>query len=72
MRTGLYRRTKRYKQMAGFERTVFDKEADTKVLLITDTQQEQFQKYYETPDDRFHLLPPGISRDRARDGAAPG
>lgn len=67
MRTGLYRRTKRYKQMAGFERVVFDKDADTKVLLITDTQQEQFQKYYETPDERFHLLPPGVSRDRARD-----
>ena len=67
MRTGLYRRTKRYKQMSGFERIVFDKDADTKILLITDTQQEQFQQYYDTPDERFHLLPPGVSRDRARD-----
>lgn len=66
MRTVLYRWTKRYKQMAGYERAVFSKESDTEILLITGTQQEQFQHYYDTPAERFHLLPPGVSRDRAR------
>ncbi len=66
MRTALYRRTKRYKQMAEYERAVFNKESDTEILLITDTQQEQFQQYYDTQERRFHLLPPGVSRDRAR------
>jgi len=69
MRTGLYRRTKRYRQMAGYERVVFSRDSSTEILLITDTQQEQFQKYYQTQDKRFHLLSPGVSRDRARGDA---
>jgi UDP-glucose:(heptosyl)LPS alpha-1,3-glucosyltransferase len=66
MRTPVYRLTRRYKQMSGFERLVFDKEQETEVLLLTEVQKEQFQKYYDTPDRRFHLLPPGVSRDRMR------
>lgn len=66
MRTPVYRLTRRYKQMSGFERQVFDKDEDTEVLLLTEVQRKQFQKYYDTPDRRFHLLPPGVSQDRAR------
>ena len=66
MRTPVYRLTRRYKQMSGFEREVFEKDAETQVLLITQAQGEQFQRYYDTPNERLHLLPPGVSRDRMR------
>jgi UDP-glucose:(heptosyl)LPS alpha-1,3-glucosyltransferase len=39
-------------------------EARTEILLISPLQKPLFQKYYATPDERFHLLPPGIARDR--------
>ena len=65
-RAPLYRQTRRYRLFSRFERSVFGAGADTDVLLITDQQRAQFQKYYATPDERLHLLPPGISRDRCR------
>ena len=66
MRTPLYRRTVRYKIMSRFERAVFAEDGNTQVMLIAPSQREQFQAYYHTPDDRLHLLPPGVSQDRAR------
>jgi UDP-glucose:(heptosyl)LPS alpha-1,3-glucosyltransferase len=33
-------------------------------MLIATPQQALFMKYYGTPPERFHLLPPGISPDR--------
>jgi UDP-glucose:(heptosyl)LPS alpha-1,3-glucosyltransferase len=32
--------------------------------MISPLQKPLFQQYYETADERFHLLPPGIARDR--------
>jgi UDP-glucose:(heptosyl)LPS alpha-1,3-glucosyltransferase len=32
--------------------------------MISGLQQPLFMKYYDTPAERFHLLPPGISPDR--------
>ena len=66
LRTPLYRLTYRYRLFSRFERAVFGEDADTDILLITDQQRRQFQKYYETPDSRLHLLPPGVSADRCR------
>ena len=68
MRTAMYRRTERYRVMSEFEREVFGKDSDTSVLLIAQSQREQFQRYYQTPDSRITMLPPGVSRDRARQG----
>ena len=66
MRTAFYRRTERYRVMSEFEHAVFDTNRATQIMLIADSQREQFQKYYGTPDKRLHMLPPGVSRDRAR------
>jgi len=66
MRTPLYRRTRRYKIMSSFENAVFAEEAKTRIMLIAPAQKAQFQQYYHTPDERLHLLPPGVSQDRAR------
>ena len=61
-----YRRSARYRTFAAFEQAVFDPAKQTQVMLITKDQQRDFQHYYETPSSRFHLLPPGVNRDRLR------
>jgi UDP-glucose:(heptosyl)LPS alpha-1,3-glucosyltransferase len=64
LRAPLYRFTPRYRLFSSFEHAVFDPESDVTTLLITEQQKAQFQKFYATPDERLHILPPGISRDR--------
>jgi UDP-glucose:(heptosyl)LPS alpha-1,3-glucosyltransferase len=34
--------------------------------MISEVQQPLFIKHYDTPLERFHLLPPGIAQDRRR------
>ncbi len=63
-RSQLYRAIPRYKHFSQFEQAVFDANSDTKILMISEVQKPLFQKYYQTPVDRFYVLPPGISRDR--------
>ena len=62
----LYRSISRYRHFAHFERSVFAPGADTRILMISDVQKPLFLKHYNTPLERFHSLPPGISRDRKR------
>lgn len=64
LRNGLYRRWGRYRHFAEYERAVFARDAKTEVLMISEVQQPLFIKHYDTPLERFHLLPPGISQDR--------
>ncbi len=64
LRGGLYRKWGRYKHFADYERAVFGREARTQVLMISAVQQPLFVKHYQTPLERFHLLPPGIALDR--------
>ncbi|MDT8440433.1 MAG: glycosyltransferase family 4 protein [Desulfuromonadales bacterium] len=70
-RPWFYRLGGRYRTYAALERAVFAPEAQTEILLIAEQQKASFVKHYGTPSERFHLLPPGISRDRiAPPGAA--
>jgi UDP-glucose:(heptosyl)LPS alpha-1,3-glucosyltransferase len=71
LRSALYRMSGRYRHFSAYERAVFGPEADTEILLISPLQKPLFQKYYATPDERFHLLPPGIARDRRAPENAP-
>jgi len=64
LRNPLYRFFPRYRHFSGYERAVFSPESRTEILMISTLQQPFFEKYYATPAARFHLLPPGISRDR--------
>ena len=64
LRHSLYRRWGRYRHFAEYERAVFSKDAKTQILMISEVQQPLFVKHYDTPAERFHLLPPGISQDR--------
>jgi UDP-glucose:(heptosyl)LPS alpha-1,3-glucosyltransferase len=64
MRGPLYRLGGRYRHFAAAERAVFAPESHTKILMISAVQQPFFVKYYGTPARRFHMLPPGVARDR--------
>jgi UDP-glucose:(heptosyl)LPS alpha-1,3-glucosyltransferase len=64
LRTFFYRRSARYRHFSEYERAVFDLRSKTEILMISAAEQPIFVKYYNTPPERFHLLPPGISRDR--------
>jgi UDP-glucose:(heptosyl)LPS alpha-1,3-glucosyltransferase len=60
----LYRLTKRYRATVAFEDAVFAAHQSTKILLISPQQQQVFMHYYQTAPERFHLLPPGIDKNR--------
>lgn len=64
LRNPLYRRFGRYRHFSAFERAVFSPQSRTEILMISSLQQPFFEKHYGTPKHRFHLLPPGIARDR--------
>jgi len=64
LRHPLYRLSGRYRHFAAYERAVFARDSGTEILMLSPLQKPLFQKYYGTPDERLHLLPPGIARDR--------
>ena len=63
-RSHWYRLLPRYRSLLRSERAVFDADADTEILTISDAQTPIYRRYYQTPRERFHPLPPGIERDR--------
>lgn len=71
LRSFWYRLLPRYRQLQNFEQAVFAPNNKTKILLIAKQQQKEFMQYYQTPASRFHLLPPGIARDRLASKDAP-
>lgn len=64
LRGGLYRKWGRYRHFSDYERAVFASDAHTQILMISDVQKPLFIRHYHTPEERIHLLPPGISLDR--------
>lgn len=63
-RSFLNRLLPRYRQQLAFEKAVFAKHKQTDILLISALQQGAFEHHYQTEAQRFHLLPPGIAKDR--------
>ena len=64
LKPAIYRLTPRYRHFAGVEQSVFGLAAKTELMMISDIEKQKFIQYYQTPPERFHLLPPGISPDR--------
>ncbi|MDG5467709.1 glycosyltransferase family 4 protein [Deltaproteobacteria bacterium IMCC39524] len=56
----------RYSTYVGFEKAIFSPESKTEILSISPQEQRKFIECYGTPEERFHLLPPGIYEDRFR------
>src|SRR3990167_1516134 len=59
-----YRLTPRYRAWSSLESAVFAPGTKTGILLISAIQQQAYAACYGTEAARFHLLPPGINRDR--------
>jgi UDP-glucose:(heptosyl)LPS alpha-1,3-glucosyltransferase len=60
----IYRWFPRYRTFRRQENAVFQRGANTELMLIAHQERDKFQHYYGTEPDRFHLLPPGINRER--------
>ncbi|MHC4989989.1 MAG: glycosyltransferase family 4 protein [Planctomycetota bacterium] len=59
----------RYQSFLRAEEELFNRDNDTDILLSAHDEKTKFIRYYETDSSRFHLLPPGIDRNRLVDGA---
>lgn len=60
----LYRLGTRYRTYLALEKAVFEPSAATQILLISEMEKAKYMKYYNTPEEHFHSLAPGISKDR--------
>jgi UDP-glucose:(heptosyl)LPS alpha-1,3-glucosyltransferase len=67
----LYRRGARFRHFAGYEEAVFGPGNNTRILMISETEQAKFEHRYHTEPARMHMLPPGISPDRCAPEDAP-
>jgi len=63
-RNFLYRLTPRCRHYMALERAVFGRSSKTRILMISKPQIGVYQRYYQTQDERLHMLPPGIRRER--------
>lgn len=63
-RPALYRLGPRYRCFVALEKAVFNAAADTQILMLSAAEIAPYRACYGTPLARFHLLPPGIARDR--------
>ncbi len=61
-RSFLARLTPRFRLYSAYEAAVFT--GATRILMISAREIGVFRHYYQTPESHFHLLPPGIRRDR--------
>lgn len=60
-RNWLYRLAPRSRLYLAYEQAVFSEASATQILSLVASEQKQFVRYYATPPERFHALPPGIS-----------
>ncbi|MCK5096864.1 MAG: glycosyltransferase family 4 protein, partial [Desulfobacteraceae bacterium] len=61
-RSPLHRVSNRYHTFMSLEKAVFNKNSNTEILLLTDKEKKFYMDYYGTAKERFHILPPGISK----------
>lgn len=59
-----YKLTTRYRQYIHFEKGTVGRGLNNKLLVLSEGQKKSYQNFYDTEDDRFILLPPGIQKDR--------
>lgn len=71
-RPALYRWLPRYRTFRNLERACFATSSKTRILLLSEAEREPYQRVWQTPDERFTLLPPGIARDRCKTADAEG
>lgn len=65
-RSWLYRLTPRARTYLRLESAVFSRHSQAQVLELSTVERLSYQRYYKTPDGRFHTLPPGIWKEHRR------
>lgn len=60
----------RYYVFSSLEKQVFSRKAATQVLLIAPKEKAVYQKFYYTPEERFHFLLPSIRKKNFSDSEA--
>ena len=65
-RSFFYRLLPRFRSYFKLEKSVFARDSKTVILCIAEDQKKNYQKFYGTQEDRFYLLPPGISKSICR------
>lgn len=58
-----YRLGSRCRTYVALEESVFSPIVPTQILLMVESERSRFIQHYQTPANRFHLLPPGVVRD---------
>jgi UDP-glucose:(heptosyl)LPS alpha-1,3-glucosyltransferase len=67
---GLFSLTPRYRAYIALERAVFAPTQKTHALLLSGAQRTDFMRCYGTPENRLHIVPPGIAKTLQRPGDA--
>ncbi len=57
-----YRWLPRFRHFAALERAVYEQGRGTEILVLSETEIPIYQRHYGTEPERFHVLPPGITR----------
>ncbi|MBU4262362.1 MAG: glycosyltransferase family 4 protein [Proteobacteria bacterium] len=65
-RSFLARLTPRYRIFAAFERAVFAPESTAHIIMLSEQEKDIYQTIYGTPENRFHIVPPGVDKERIR------
>ncbi|MCD4741878.1 MAG: glycosyltransferase family 4 protein [Desulfobacteraceae bacterium] len=58
----LHRLSSRYHTFMSLEKAVYNKDSNTQILLLTEKEKSFYMDFYGTSQERFHILPPGISK----------
>ena len=62
--------TGRYQTYKSFEEEIFLPNQPTEILSISESENKNYQEVYDTESERFHLLPPGIMKQKFRKALA--
>jgi UDP-glucose:(heptosyl)LPS alpha-1,3-glucosyltransferase len=57
-----YKALPRYRHFSELESAVFREGARTQILVLTEKEIRNYENFYGTKRERFHVLPPGIER----------
>lgn len=63
-RNFLYRLTPRYRWFQQCEQVIFSAGSHCSILLLSNQEKLDFQKWYQTPEQQFHFIPPYLSGER--------
>ncbi|MFA6178547.1 MAG: glycosyl transferase family 1, partial [Candidatus Methylopumilus sp.] len=63
-RNFLYRLTPRYRWFQQCEQAIFSAGSNCSILLLSNQEKLDFQKWYQTPEQYFHFIPPYLSSER--------